>query len=687
VLCCATRFKFILFFAGVNRHLCYYLHFADYLALRGVQVRAECITWLLPELRKTQTPGIKVGEYIKDLCEPDADGHGGGPSRFSTIRVPGLPSKPHAKGIREGCAQELVSGGSEADGTPQGPCMPMQLASYGFGHAVTTDGGNGSTAFFAYVPADRALAGPACSFVAGWPAPPYGHTGPLPTTPRLSPLEHMGVNMVQLTVIILAMFRLDDAANEAPAAFLPRGKQWEGVEAAFASLLMYYKERKQAGEMVQVNQNLECHVCSYMRSSPGQGCPVSYRGSAQAEQMIETWGDYIRNDFNRRNLHMATRDTCDAQLTASQQELGRAVGELSGSNLAVKRELVEHRTQLEKVQGELATHKTEVMNALSAMSTEITSKMDAVVQVLQQMGGKMPTVNVPATPNTALRKRPETPSGHSSPAPKRSKNCAPVDSDDRGSGSAGNHVIPPPTVAPAPRATAQRVIPPLDVQQVLMQAGSVPVLSSLADWVLVDLWARLVNKAPETWDGGNRLVLQPLLQTMGLQPGGNKTERDKTKKLVSKVKNVFELANALATNEQRNLFRIKASAGSGGASTDKQQAKKNIDRVVRAFLLNQWQIAADTAASAEAMVLQGSSSSGGLAQQGGGEAAGGKAQGRLKKDVPKTLVNKPDASQYLLATSVDSWWSAVKGAIPQLASVVSDFNGKDNHECVKLREV
>ena len=91
--------------------------------------------------------------------------------------------------------------------------------------------------------------------------------------------------------------------------------------------------------------------------------------------------------------------------------------------------------------------------------------------------------------------------------------------------------------------------------------------------------------------------------------------------------------------------------------------------------------------AAEAMVLEGSSSSGGLAQQGGGEAAGGKAQGRLKKDVPKTLVNKPDASQYLLATSVDSWWSAVKGAIPQLASVVSDFNGKDNHECVKLREV
>jgi len=70
---------------------------------------------------------------------------------LASWRWRGLPSKPHAKGIREGCAQELVSGGSEADGTPQGPCMPMQLASYGFGHAVTTDGGNGSTAFFAYV--------------------------------------------------------------------------------------------------------------------------------------------------------------------------------------------------------------------------------------------------------------------------------------------------------------------------------------------------------------------------------------------------------------------------------------------------------------------------------------------------------------------------------------------------------
>ena len=48
-------------------------------------------------------------------------------------------------------AMEVGSGGQEEDGCPQGPCMPMQLASYGFGHAVTTDGGNGSTAFFAYV--------------------------------------------------------------------------------------------------------------------------------------------------------------------------------------------------------------------------------------------------------------------------------------------------------------------------------------------------------------------------------------------------------------------------------------------------------------------------------------------------------------------------------------------------------
>ena len=58
---------------GVNRLLCFFLHWGDLLAVKGLQARADCTTWLLPWLRSTKTPGQTVGNMIKDLCPGGAD--------------------------------------------------------------------------------------------------------------------------------------------------------------------------------------------------------------------------------------------------------------------------------------------------------------------------------------------------------------------------------------------------------------------------------------------------------------------------------------------------------------------------------------------------------------------------------------------------------------------------------------
>ena len=71
--------------------------------------------------------------------------------------------------------------------------------------------------------------------------------GPKPAS--LSALEHLGIDSSQLNSIIDHLFRFDSAS---PPQLLPGGSLRSGVEAAFATQVMYYPGRFQDGEMLDV---------------------------------------------------------------------------------------------------------------------------------------------------------------------------------------------------------------------------------------------------------------------------------------------------------------------------------------------------------------------------------------------------------------------------------------------------
>ena len=60
--------KIIAYVAGANRHLCFFLNTADYLATRTLPIYDPAATdWLIPELQVTNSPGTTLDNFIKAL--------------------------------------------------------------------------------------------------------------------------------------------------------------------------------------------------------------------------------------------------------------------------------------------------------------------------------------------------------------------------------------------------------------------------------------------------------------------------------------------------------------------------------------------------------------------------------------------------------------------------------------------
>jgi hypothetical protein len=113
-----SKVRMVALTAGVNRKCCWVTDFGDYLATRPPRHVWDPTKpdWLVPELRKTDTPGTTIGSFLKAL-EVDT-----GATRYQHVAVPDLPPGCTAGGIRPGGCNML------------GAHLPAELAVRSTGH-------------------------------------------------------------------------------------------------------------------------------------------------------------------------------------------------------------------------------------------------------------------------------------------------------------------------------------------------------------------------------------------------------------------------------------------------------------------------------------------------------------------------------------------------------------------------
>ena len=136
----------------------------------------------------------------------------------------------------------------------------------------------------------------------------------------------MGVNMEAVADLIDDIFRLDSAS---PPMLKRDGHLRPAVEAAFASMVMYFEERALAGEVPSILSTM----CSKMSEADiVQTNPTT---------TYSLWGTAIKTQFNLDNLRLTScaTDTGMAQVVTSLQNMGRAIGGLHATLASVQREL------------------------------------------------------------------------------------------------------------------------------------------------------------------------------------------------------------------------------------------------------------------------------------------------------------------------------------------------------------
>ena len=118
--------------------------------------------------------------------------------------------------------------------------MPAEFVKELTGHDLSK-----ISALFEYIEATRALTMPGCAVLAGWPAPPWGQLGRGPQAASLAPLDQF-VSRQDLNALIDATFDFNPELTS--PCLLEGGSVREGVKASYASQLMYFENRLEAGE-------------------------------------------------------------------------------------------------------------------------------------------------------------------------------------------------------------------------------------------------------------------------------------------------------------------------------------------------------------------------------------------------------------------------------------------------------
>jgi hypothetical protein len=103
-----TKTKSLVFSAGANRHICWFIALGDRLATESRDTWYEAneeYHWLFPDLTGTTTPGTRIGEYMKALFPHGVAGSSN--KEYKDYVVESLPENVSAASIRAGAANKL----------------------------------------------------------------------------------------------------------------------------------------------------------------------------------------------------------------------------------------------------------------------------------------------------------------------------------------------------------------------------------------------------------------------------------------------------------------------------------------------------------------------------------------------------------------------------------------------------
>ena len=199
--------------------------------------------------------------------------------------------------VRKGCISECASE------------MPAEHTAVASGHALRKE-----SAMWDYCCWTLAAGANAWNHIAGWSARPWGQCTTVAKPASLAPLLQIGIAQVTLDHMIDTMFHINDCAcpHLRSSAWQPdphhphrvsmlqkRAQSRSFVQAAFASMLMYYKERKEHKEMLDINMSLEETVRKIL-------------GVDDAHNLVVQWGSLIHTDFVRNNAHLLTSSSSES---------------------------------------------------------------------------------------------------------------------------------------------------------------------------------------------------------------------------------------------------------------------------------------------------------------------------------------------------------------------------------------
>lgn len=249
--------------------------------------------WLFPSLNNVKKPGEKLGTFIKAVMPLER----GGSTLYNQVEVASVQALSEnltAAGIRPGVCNMLTTH------------MPGEIAVCTTGHDMC-----GRSSLYEYLDASVPRCIPGALVLAGWPALPWGQhgLGPTPASLEVIALESPEISATMLDEMINTLFRLDSAS---PPCFHVGGKLRPAVRSMFATAIMYFQERKEAGELMVMRNKMRAVVQRSL--CVGQG---------EAEAQILRWGASIKLKFKADNLRLTLQTAaCDmTPVTAAVAEL------------------------------------------------------------------------------------------------------------------------------------------------------------------------------------------------------------------------------------------------------------------------------------------------------------------------------------------------------------------------------
>ena len=321
-----VKLKIAAFFAGVNQHRCFFTALGDNLALNRPPPSEDNVDWLLPDLHAVcPKPGKRLGSYLKALLPRDR----GGAATYARYAVANLPDDVSGAGLRPGVINALAAK------------MPADFVTAMTGHDTT-----GLSSLYEYLDPDRAVLMAAVIVMAGYLALPWGHLG-LGPVPASFDWLCSRVDNAALTRMMASLFYVDGLR-----AFMMGAPLRPALEAAFASLVMYYEDRERLGEMRSVGRKMRyCWRGAFRPTAT----------DVEADAVLRDWSKLLRAKFNSDNLHLTSPPA-----TVNVQPIVTAVTRLTNLVESQARTISELQEALVENRLELSNMRNAISNATNA---------------------------------------------------------------------------------------------------------------------------------------------------------------------------------------------------------------------------------------------------------------------------------------------------------------------------------